>query len=70
MKKIGRNEPCHYGSGKKYKKCRGNPLNDAITLQRPQGQNIPQEIKSALEKHYASELLRRQQQGLGKLYLP
>jgi hypothetical protein len=27
MKKIGRNDPCLCGSGKKYKKCCGNPIN-------------------------------------------
>jgi len=24
--KLGRNDPCHCGSGKKYKKCHGRPV--------------------------------------------
>jgi hypothetical protein len=29
--RIGRNDPCPCGSGKKYKKCCGNPANDQTT---------------------------------------
>jgi len=28
--KIGRNDPCHCGSGKKYKKCHGRPGAEAM----------------------------------------
>lgn len=37
MPKIGRNEPCPCGSGKKYKKCCGAPQHE---IQPPQGQVI------------------------------
>ena len=56
-KKIGRNEPCYCGSGKKYKRCHGS-INNLIP---------PEEIMSRLSKrHEANDLLRRSQQGHGK----
>ncbi len=33
MKKIGRNDPCHCNSGKKYKKCHLNADEDARQLE-------------------------------------
>ena len=51
--KIGRNEPCHCGSGKKYKKCCG-PKDDKIKvatsdpfIQRYLGQKYKEEKENA-----------------------
>lgn len=61
-RKIGRNEPCPCGSGKKYKKCHGanqekpvfqNPFNDP-------------DVRKKLEEMKASEMRRVKQQGLGR----
>ena len=60
MAKIGRNEPCPCGSGKKYKKCHGN----LERLDRMAG--IGSEIPGMRARHEAKELQRTQQQGLGK----
>ena len=38
MKKIGRNQPCPCGSGKKYKRCCGSPLKQSATVPKP---NVP-----------------------------
>ncbi len=66
MAKIGRNAPCPCGSGRKYKKCCGDPLKE----QRQEGVigqgALPPEIKRALKRHEAQELIRTQQQGLGR----
>lgn len=53
MVKIGRNEPCHCGSGKKFKKCHGSaqaPVrSDRETLRdvRAQGFRVSQDFKDA-----------------------
>ncbi len=57
MSKIGRNDPCSCGSGKKYKKCHG----DISTLERHQ--KISYQL---IEEHKAKEHQRNKQQGLGK----
>jgi hypothetical protein len=56
--KTGRNQACPCGSGKKFKRCCGDPLaeqrfGDAATA-------------AALARHRAKELIREQQQGLGR----
>jgi hypothetical protein len=56
--KIGRNQPCPCGSGRKYKRCCGDPLKDI-----PSSLTLP---ASMLERNKADELIRQQQQGLGK----
>lgn len=60
MAKIGRNQPCPCGSGRKYKKCHGS-------LQNPQ---LPAAIVSRLrevtERAMAQEVQRERQQGLGR----
>ena len=58
-KKIGRNQPCHCGSGLKYKKCHGTY--DDVPSQADYGQ--------ALERHLASEQIRKAQQGLGRPFI-
>ncbi len=60
MIKVGRNEPCPCGSGKKYKKCHG----DLARLDR-----VSSAIAAApvmLARHEAAEQQRIEQQGLGK----
>ena len=65
--KIGRNDPCPCGSGKKYKKCCGDPLlNENPTLVQSFLKEYSPDMKKALERHKANELIREQQQGLGK----
>ena len=53
MAKIGRNAPCPCGSGKKYKHCHGNPLNEQHPLEarplRPHMQAMFREMQ-AVEK--------------------
>jgi len=66
--KIGRNQICPLcDSGKKYKKCCGNPLlGEKSTSRRFSLGDISPEVKKALERHKAKELIREQQQGLGR----
>lgn len=59
--RLGRNDPCPCGSGKKFKRCHG-PQPAAA----PQGIPLPPEVLRAVEEHKARELLREQQQGLGR----
>lgn len=61
--KVGRNDPCPCGSGKKYKKCHG--ANTTPTFSIHQGP-LPEEVRKQFEAHEARELQRQQQQGLGK----
>ena len=59
-RKIGRNDPCHCGSGKKFNKCHGDPV---------QLDRMARAISTAhaqLPKHAAREHQRISQQGLGK----
>ena len=63
MAKIGRNQPCLCGSGKKYKRCHGNLVRQGSSS----GRSIdPRQIENAIRRHQAHELLRVQQQGEGK----
>jgi hypothetical protein len=55
--RVGRNQPCPCGSGKKYKRCHGNSLASPISAERIA------EISRALQ---AQTLQRERQQGLGK----
>lgn len=66
--KIGRNDPCHCGSGRKFKKCHGRPeyaLPNLILQSRIEKQ-ILEEGHRLLEEHKARELQRQKQQGLGR----
>jgi len=66
--KIGRNDPCICGSGRKFKHCHGGPpyelpnLVGAANLE----QRIIAEGKRQFERHKARELQRQKQQGLGR----
>ena len=63
MEKVGRNQLCPCGSGKKYKRCHGNPLRPQPL---PSIRPAPEVIHQALRRHEAQELIRVQQQGEGK----
>jgi hypothetical protein len=58
--RIGRNDPCHCGSGKKFKRCHGQ-----IAAPTPPPAIPPEVIQRAMEEHKANELRRESQQGLG-----
>jgi len=60
--KIGRNEPCPCGSGKKYKKCHGIIIPKRASITPPSAE----EVKRISEKMKAKEIQRSQQQGLGQ----
>ena len=63
--KIGRNAPCHCGSGKKYKRCHGAIQQDG----KPpplQVLRMPAEVARQLEAMKAQQVQRERQQGLGR----
>lgn len=66
--KIGRNEPCPCGSGKKFKKCHNSPRSELPFL--IQHARIEKELEEEgtqlLEQHKAKEIQRQAQQGLGR----
>ena len=63
MKKIGRNDPCDCGSGRKYKKCcNGNKIRRFSDLP----SSVQEVLSKKLEIHKANEVIRQKQQGLGK----
>jgi hypothetical protein len=64
--KVGRNQPCTCGSGKKYKKCCGNVANDKIGKFTDLPKSVQDGINKLMEKHKAQNLAREKQQGLGK----
>jgi hypothetical protein len=62
--RIGRNDPCHCGSGKKLKRCHGQILDPIPPL--PPSLIPPEVMQRFMERHKADELRRESQQGLGK----
>lgn len=61
--KIGRNQPCPCGSGKKHKFCCGRPLTRVESAApSPSHPDIPKMI----DRHRAQEQIREAQQGLGR----
>ena len=54
MKELGRNSPCHCGSGKRFKRCHGSP------------EHLEVQQAAFRMGHEAREFQRREQQGLGK----
>ena len=66
--KVGRNDPCPCGSGKKFKKCHNNPRFELPFLiqQARIEQHLEEEGKRLLEQHQAKEIQRQAQQGLGR----
>lgn len=70
MRKLGRNEPCHCGSGKKYKKCHlrddeARELAKART-ERMRALPAPPHVIEMMRRHAVQEEIRRVQQGLGR----
>src|SRR3990170_8910439 len=66
MARIERNAPCPCGSGRKYKKCCGDPLKEQRSGGVRRLDALPPEIELALKRHEAQELIGTQQQGLGR----
>ncbi len=66
--KIGRNDPCICGSGRKFKHCHGGPQHELPNLVAAANleQRIIAEGKRLFERHKARELQRQKQQGLGR----
>lgn len=64
LKKVGRNDPCPCGSGKKYKKCCGR-LTSTNPLVKDSGPTA-QEFKQKLAELQAEQKQREKQQGLGR----
>jgi hypothetical protein len=60
------NAPCPCGSGRKYKKCHGDPRTRRRASDVAGSRPIPKEIALELQRHEARELIRTQQQGLGR----
>ena len=61
--KVGRNDPCPCGSGKKYKKCHGAASAPAFRIHEGP---LPEAVRKKVEEHKAAEQQRQEQQGLGK----
>jgi len=62
--KIGRNDPCPCGSGKKLKKCHGNIQGQSIKM--PSAPSLQSLLKKKMDEHQANEMQRKKQQGLGR----
>jgi hypothetical protein len=62
-RKVGRNDPCPCGSGKKFKKCHGGIATQFSSETQPPD---PEELKIRLEQIKALQKQREQQQGLGR----
>lgn len=60
--KVGRNQPCPCGSGKKYKKCHGS-FTAAPPPQAPVSKSI---FEQMVQRHEAAERIRQNQQGFGR----
>ena len=57
MKKIGRNDPCPCGSGKRYKQCCGSLGEAQAARTHSLDTSIPEAIQAAREHHQAGRLL-------------
>lgn len=60
MSKLGRNQPCHCGSGRKYKRCHGDPLTQDRINRAFAAADANRQLHEAAEKQ------RAKQQGFGK----
>lgn len=63
-RKIGRNDPCPCGSGKKYKRCHGAPYNAPPLGHAPM--ELAERGRLLLERAKAADKQREQQQGFGR----
>jgi len=66
--KIGRNDPCFCGSGRKFKRCHGGVQHTlpALLARNRVEKEIIEQGRRLFEKHKAQELQRQKQQGLGR----
>lgn len=66
--KIGRNDPCFCGSGRKFKRCHGGVQHTPPALGAPDSveKQIIEQGRRLFEKHKVQELQRQKQQGLGR----
>lgn len=64
--KIGRNDPCPCGSGKKYKKCCGQLAESTISVLDPfeKYNQVLTAVKMKLDQHYATSIRRLRKEGL------
>jgi hypothetical protein len=61
--KIGRNDACHCGSGRKFKRCHGSGRMDFHVSSSPP---LEADLTQLIQQAEARELQRQQQQGLGR----
>lgn len=66
MAKVGRNALCPCGSGKKYKRCCGDPLKEQPTLGGRATKRMSRFVDIMRKRREARELDRTRQQGLGR----
>ena len=66
--KIGRNDPCPCGSGRKFKRCHGRPEFELpnLLVSADLEKRLIEEGKRQFERHKAREIQRQKQQGLGR----
>lgn len=64
-RKIGRNDLCPCGSGKKYKKCHGSSIHFGSKKKLTTPPNIPPHILQTLQKQLSKQRREVQEQGLG-----
>lgn len=62
--KIGRNDPCYCGSGKKFKKCHGDAEGGPKLTSTDS--SLKNTLQKKLDEHKAIEIQREKQQGLGE----
>src|SRR5260221_105432 len=61
--KVGRNDPCPCGSGKKYKRCHGGSASQPAAMGEAE---LKEEMDKWLKRVQAEELQRQEQQGFGR----
>jgi hypothetical protein len=64
--KIGRNDRCPCGSGKKYKRCCVSPANQQTAARKMSDVELSAGLADSMNRMNAAEIIRKQQQGLGK----
>lgn len=64
--KIGRNQTCPCKSGLKYKKCCGYQNKEPANLSKHHKKSISSGVTTMIKRREADELIRQQQQGLGR----
>src|ERR1043165_1130251 len=64
--KVGRNAPCPCGSGRKYKRCCGDPAKSMTSSSRSVPFIEQPRVQEMLRAQRAAENVRQQQQGYGR----